>query len=611
MILQALKGYYDRKQDLPQLGWETKEIPFLAVIDNEGQFIQFEDTREGEGKDRRAHRYLVPSLGEKKGGGIKANLFWENIEYMFGIPVPTKAKPNPGQKRVNKQHETFKKRIQELAGDCQSLNAAKLFISTDKTDRIKKDPLWKTIFSTNQSILISLRGKGSITDDAEIQKVIRGSTAPAGHLGVCLVSGALDEIARLEPPVKGIYGSDRKAERSLVAVNNEVNNGVNKGQTPAFASYLKQQGYNSPVGRKASFAYTTALNHLLSKDSRQKMLVGDVTTVFWAEKPSALETQIVDIFGEPEEDDPDRGVNAVRSLFRAVETGSLANDEGQTRFFILGLAPNASRIAVRFWITDTVAGTAGKIVQHFEDLRIVHGPKDKETLSLFRLLVSTAVQGESKNIQPNMAGDTMRAILEGLPYPKTLLQAAIRRARAEQSKKNKKTGKPIPNVPYARASLIKACIDRETRFKNPQIKEELTMSLDLSNTNIGYRLGRLFAVLEKIQAEANPGINATIRDRFYGAASGTPVTVFPTIVNRLMPHHLAKLAKAKQTFFNRLVQEIMNNVDGRIGFPSTLSLFDQGRFAIGYYHQTQQFYIKKKSKSDESQPTNEGEPNNE
>jgi CRISPR-associated protein Csd1 len=231
---------------------------------------------------------------------------------------------------------------------------------------------------------------------------------------------------------------------------------------------------------------------------------------------------------------------------------------------------------------------AEKICRHFEDTRIVHGPRDKDTLSLFRMLVSTATQGKSENILPNLGGDLMRAILEGLPYPQTLLQAAIRRIRAEH------------DISYPRAALIKACLNRSTRINNPKQKEELHVTLDLTNTNIGYRLGRLFAALERMQIrkftqKGGKEPNSTIRDKYYGSASGTPVVVFGTLI-RLSKHHLANLENAGERInFERLLGEIMCGIND---FPSHLQLDDQGRFAIGYYHQMHDFFAKK----NDSQP---------
>jgi CRISPR-associated protein Csd1 len=313
------------------------------------------------------------------------------------------------------------------------------------------------------------------------------------------------------------------------------------------------------------------------------MQVGDASTVFWSEKATQFEQQIVDFFSEPPKDDPDRNVRAVESLFRSIQTGAPPGEEEKTRFYVLGLAPNASRISIRFWIVDTVAGMSEKIRRHFADTRITHGPKDRDYLPLFRLLVSTAAQGKADNIPPNITGDTMRAILEGLAYPQTLLQGAIRRIRAEHE------------ITYPRAALIKACINRATRHNPNNGEKELNMSLDETNTNIGYRLGRLFAALEKIQQEANPGINATIRDRFYGAASSTPVTVFGNLM-RLKNHHLSKLENTgRRVNFERLIGKIM---DGITDFPAHLALEDQGRFAIGYYHQMQDFFTKKTDKNE-------------
>jgi CRISPR-associated protein Csd1 len=307
------------------------------------------------------------------------------------------------------------------------------------------------------------------------------------------------------------------------------------------------------------------------------MQVGDASTIFWSARETKLEKEIVEFFGEPPKDDPGRNGRAVKNLFEAPNAGILANDEKDTKFYVLGLAPNASRISIRFWYVDTVEGMADKIKRHFEDLKIVHGPKDQDYFPLFRLLVSTATQGKADNIPPNLAGDTMRAILEGLPYPKTLLAAAVRRIRAEH------------NVTYYRAALIKGYLNRNNRYKNNKEKE-MNVSLDVTNSNVGYRLGRLFATLEKIQQEANPGINATIRDKFYGSASSTPVTVFGNLM-RLKNHHLAKLEnRGRAINMERIIGEIMESV---ADFPPHLKLEDQGRFAIGYYHQMQDFFTKK------------------
>jgi CRISPR-associated protein Csd1 len=267
-------------------------------------------------------------------------------------------------------------------------------------------------------------------------------------------------------------------------------------------------------------------------------------------------------------------------LYAAPHQGAVPVDEDRTRFYVLSLAPNAARIAIRFWHHTTVGKLAKHIRQHFDDLCIVHGPKEQEFLPLFRLLLTTAALGKRENIPPNLAADTTRAILAGTPYPRVLISAVIRRIHAE------------PHVDYARAALIKAVLVRNTRIRNPN-QQEVDMSLDEKNTNTGYRLGRLFAVLERIQELANPGINATIRDRFYASASSIPVTAFPHLM-KLKNHHLSKLENRGQIIYlEKWIGQIMDGIDK---FPAHLSLDDQGRFSIGYYHQRQAFFIKSENK---------------
>ncbi len=574
MILQALKEYYDRKAADPESqiappGFEWKEIPFVLVLNHEGSPVSLNPTYEGAGKAKRAKRYLVPQA-VKKTSGIASNLLWDNPEYALGVPL--KGKPE----RVVEQHSAFRERVDSLGQIADpGLAAVRRFLAvSDKTSIL--EPLgdsWKQLLDEGGNLSFQLAGEaGLIVERQSVRNAIQSiSSADSDGKGICLVTGATDVAERLHTAIKGVWGA-QSSGANIVSFNLD-----------AFRSFGKDQGANAPIGKSAAFAYTTALNHLLGKDSSQRMQVGDASTIFWSEKQTKFEQQIVDFFGEPPKEDPDRNVRAVESLFKSVRTGAPLTEEEKARFYVLGLSPNASRIAIRFWIVDTVRGMSEKICQHFTDTRIAHGPRDKDTLSLFRLLVSTATQGKADNIPPNLAGDTMRAVLEGLPYPQTLLQAAIRRIRAEHE------------VTYPRAALIKACINRSTRKNNLTEERELTVSLEESNTNIGYRLGRLFATLEKIQAEANPGINATIRDRFYGAASGTPVTVFANLM-RLKNHHLAKLdSVGRRVSFEKLIGQIMAEISD---FPPHLSLADQGRFAIGYYHQTQDFYTKKTDKSE-------------
>jgi len=567
--LQELVHYYERKAADPDSGiapegWELKEIPFVIVIDCDGHFVDLEDTRDGEGKKKRGKVFLVPQ-GEKKTSGIKANLLWDNLEYVLGADAPGK------EGKAAAKHEAFVKRVNETLGEAEADCAATALLSFLKNlnlDAFVGLPLWEEIRDVNPNLAFRISEDNPdrlIFHREGIRPLIEPAAAMAN--GICLVSGKQDEIERLHPSIKGVWGA-QSSGANIVSFNLD-----------AFKSYGKEQSYNAPVGKSAAFAYTTALNRLLAKDSTQRMQVGDASTVYWADrKGSMLEDIFNDLFSEPSKDDPDRNSRAVAGLYKSIQNGSFVIDqEENTRFFVLGLAPNAARISIRFWLTGTVAEFAGKIRRHFDDITVVHREKEPKHLSLFRLLVATALADKADNIPPNLGGDVMRAILNGLPYPQTLMQGAIRRIRTTQ------------HVTYARAAIIKACLNRQNRFTQTNTKE-LTVSLDPENTHPAYLLGRLFAILEKVQKDAQPGINATIRDRFYGSFSSSPASVF-AILMRLKNHHLAKLGEGSKTYYEKMIGDIVALMPPS-GAPAHLPLADQGRFAIGYYHQNHALYTK-------------------
>lgn len=593
MILQSLHEYYGRKRDsLPGDSIERKELPFLFVLKPHGAFLHIEDTRQGDGKRKRGNAFLVPQ-GVKKSVNVAANLLWGNVEYVIGQPDPKKleeqrkkGKEKHYRERLGDMHSAFRTEIEQLPSAAKStpeVAAVLAFLSSGNFTPVLADPLWPQVSATGANVSFKLTGAESpVCSASGILAPVGQSTEDKGEPRICLITGNSDVVERLHPPIKGVWGAQTSGA-NIVSFN-----------LPAFNSFAHKQGSNAPVGKRAAFAYTTALNHLLV--SKQRIQVGDASTVFWAAADSRMESLLSQFFDEPPQDNPDQGMNAVKELLEAPLAGTPSIYDDGTRFYVLGLAPNAARIAVRFWHVATVGDLAGHIRQHFEDLEIVR-PRyvERPFLSLKALLVAVSPLGDLDKLPPKLAGDFMKAILDGTPYPQTLLQAALRRIHAEQAKKDEKTGKHRDHVPYARAALIKACLNRQIRNTNPDQERKITMSLDESNINSGYRLGRLFAVLEKVQAEANPGLNTTIRDSYFGSASSTPSAVFPTLMRRNQ-HHMTKLRKEKPGLYvtrDKLIQTICNDgIDGQLGFRPILSLADQGRFVIGYYQQRQDLFTK-------------------
>jgi CRISPR-associated protein Csd1 len=576
VILQALKGYYDRKAvdpdvDIAPEGWEWKEIPFVIVIDKNGSFLQIEDTREGDGKKKRGKMFLVPK-GAKKTSGITANLLWDTANYALGIIDVNGLEASESERKrmkLSEQKEAFVERIQNELPDSAKKSALLTFLASDRS-ALGETPQFEDIMKSNPNVSFRFDGELELyCQSQEVKVALLAYNSENQADGLCLVTGERDKISTLHTAIKGVWGAQSSGS-NIVSFN-----------LAAFCSYKKEQGRNAPVGEKAMFAYTTGLNTLLSRDSKQRMQIGDASTVFWSDRKTHFEEDFSYYFSEPPKDDPDAGTRRIKDLFDSVNNGAYVEDAGNERFFILGLSPNAARISVRFWRQGTVSEFAKNIRKHFEDLEIVKPKGEPIYYSLWRLLVNTAIQDKSENIPPNIGGDFMRSILDGRPYPSSLLQAVLRRVRSDAEYRVK----PV------RAALIKACLNRAlTAQKNYNEKEVLTVALDKTQLSIGYQLGRLFATLEKIQEEANPGINATIRDRYYGAACGSPVSVFPTLM-RLKNHHLSKLEnKGRVTNFERLIGEIAEKI---FAFPSNLTLDEQGRFAIGYYHQRQDFFKSK------------------
>ncbi len=587
MILQALYEYYQRKaadpdSNIAQRGFERKDIPFIIVIDNEGHFINLEDTRTGEGRNKRAKSFLILKTKSRTGSKASetANVLWDHWGFSLGQPKEKDDKKTQEQllEEAKKQSRTFIDQVKKLSEknpeNTEFQAVCKFYEQEEELRKVLEHESWKDCYripGCNLSFRLAgyetiVAESSDLSNEVENDSESENSDQSNFNEGTCLITGEKAPIAILHSATSVPGG---KSGGKLVGF--QKNSG--------YDSYYKEQGANAPVSKKAEDAYTTALNVLLGKDSKNKFRMAETTVIFWAQKKSDFENQFSFFFSAPEKDDPDRNAKEVKALFESIHTGKL-NSEGDTQFYVLGLSPNSARISIRFWKTGKVIDFAPNIAKHFSDLEIVRSFKDeKEYFTLFNLLSNISFEYKVDNVPPNLAGKIIESILDGTKYPDTLQQQCIRRIRAEQ------------HVNRVRAAILKAFLNRKNEINNKNINP-ITMALDLENKNQGYICGRLFAVLEKIQEDAQPGINATIKDRYYGAASSTPVTVFGRLLN-LSNHHLAKLGGGSKTYYEKMIQEIMTGVNSN-GLPAHLSLDDQSRFAIGYYHQRQDLFTSKK-----------------
>lgn len=578
MILKALYDYYNRCGNLPAPGMEEKEIGFVIVISKEGKFLRFEDCR----TDKTIGRVYLVKKHVSRSSAAVANYLYDNSAYVLGYSDKDDSEKN--QLYFN----TFVEKVQSILDrmpDNSDIRTLMNFYAQGREaihSEVEQDPLWEDIkknLSKKYSVF-SFRIEGDLRILAEKKELMQTNegTKNDNSRGLCMVTGVQGELVDTTTATM-IQGSQATAK--LVAF--QVNSG--------YDSYGKEKCGNAPISHEAEFAYTTALNTMLRRDSRNKFTVGNRTFVFWASSndkaAEQAEESLFDLLGYSEEkkDNPNAKIEQVRKVFTAICSGSLSTSL-EDRFYILGLAPNSARIAVVYWSETPLRDFAGKILRHFDDMEIIDTRKDRKPyMGIKDILSAVTLGGKQSEATPNLPESIIKSIFLGTPYPYTLLSACIRRIRAESGDGNA--------ARITRIAIIKAFLNRQ----NVNDKR-MEIMLDKRNTNQGYLCGRLFAVLDRIQEDAN-GISS-IRERYMNAASSTPSSVFATILN-LSSHHLENLSnEGKKVFYEKLKQEIIDKISSD-GFPAHLDLQDQGRFFVGYYHQRQDFFNKKEeNNNDES-----------
>jgi len=573
MIIQELCHYYGRLAENPDIsisppGFSREKIHAEIILDKEGHLLQFNDLRIQKGKKLVPRDMIVPQAFKRTISPI-SNFLWDNTSYVLG--ADNKENPQKAAECFNVFRQFHSEILKEVKNT--EISAVLTFLNDWNPQNAVKLSNWDELAGGN--VVFRIDGERQYLHEKnsckQIWLKIKNQNQET-QAGICLVTGDNQPIARLHPAIKGVRDA-QSSGAALITFNLD-----------SFCSYEKEQNFNAPVGEASAFSYATALNYLLANDSKQKIQVGDATTVFWTERESPIEV----MFGmmlDPKDLDISDNAELRQALESIREGKPIAGIDQEIRFFILGLSPNAARIAVRFWYVCTIGQLEEKIGQHFRDLNLRRSfDSDPEYPGIWRLLRETVNQKASdKSPQPLLAGAVLRSILEGTAYPQALQNAVINRIRADQE------------INYIRAAILKAILVRKYRLYKQGM--EVSMALDTENKNPAYLLGRLFAVLEKVQQEASPGLNATIKDRFWGAASATPKVVFPQLLN-LKNHHISKIDNpGKAVFFEKLVGGIMDQIEST-GFKAHLTLDEQGLFAIGYYHQRQDFFKGKESHKD-------------
>ena len=574
MILQALTQLYEdllARGEIPPLGWSAINISYALCLGEDGQLEEVVPTLQEVdiGKGKTALRPQVKELpaAVKRAYGILSNFLWDNSSYMLGLDE--KGKPE-------RSVECFEacRALHHSILDGVDTPAAKAILRyfdawqpAEAAEHPALAPYLKEILK-GANLMFRVSGMYAQEDPAIRAAWQTHYDMQGGAKMQCLVTGNMDSIAAVHPAVSGVRGA-QSSGAALVSFN-----------SPAFCSYGREQGFNAPVGKYAAFAYTAALNHLLSgKDSVQ--FIGDTTVVCWAEgaEPAYTDFACSALFGaELPQELTEQDLSAMlKRLANGLPCTEFPLDPNRP-FYILGLAPNAARLSVRFFLRDTFGALMRHVNDHHTRMEIIRPVNDPYTLlPLWAMLRETVnLNSRDKSPSPAMAAATARAIFTGGLYPASLLEATMLRIRAEH------------NITRGRAAILKAYYLRNENKECP--KEVLTVSLNEASTNIPYTLGRLFSVYEAVQQAANPGINTTIKDKYYNSAASTPATIFP-ILDGLCQKHLRKLGAGQRIYYEKQIMEL-KNILGEEN-PLRLTLPQQGSFNLGYYHQTQKRYQKK------------------
>ena len=578
MILQALTRYYEDllalgKIDAP--GWAPAKISFALYLNENGELTQvvptMEDVTKGKKTVLQPQVFPLPAA-VKRASNIASNFLWDNSAYLLG--VDQKGKPERSFKCFNEAAALHHKILDGIESACA--RAILAFFDTWQPEHAAEYPVLAGQFeevTAGANLLFRVDGCYPQKDAAirEAWQKYRESSDPDAVRMQCLMTGREDEITATHPAIKGVRDA-QSSGAALVSFN-----------ALAFCSYGREQSYNAPVGKYAAFAYTAALNYLLA-DKENVQTIGDTTVVCWAEGAEDIYQTfgVAALFGGGKAGLSD---DDLRAALKRLANGLPCDDLGinpNRPFYILGLAPNAARLSVRFFLRDSFGALMKHVNDHYERMEIVRPAYEKFTyLPLWALLRETVnLNSRDKVPSPSMAGATARAIFSGGRYPASLLETTMLRIRAER------------HITWGRAAIIKAYY-----LKNPHEdcpKEVLTVSLNEASTDTAYTLGRLFSVYEAVQQTANPGINATIKDKYFNSAAAMPTSIFP-VLNNLYQKHLRKLEGGQRVYYDKQVMALK----GILGesYPARMTLAQQGAFDLGYYHQTQKRYTKKEDEN--------------